>query len=126
MEDESSPATSEFSGDSEADSIPITPSTTFEFDDADDDAESSSGGSNEKNDADQRDERWMSWRSWLVEYASQSEHMEYDDEQREDGLLTQNIEENGSMPRVEKESMVAEERESNRLFWEACLADGYP
>ncbi|MFX9112481.1 hypothetical protein ABTN46_19405, partial [Acinetobacter baumannii] len=89
-------------------------------------AESSSGGCNEKNDGDQRDERWMSWRSWLIEYASQSEQMEHDDEQREGGLFAQNIEKDGSMPRVEEESMVAEEGESNRLFWEACLADGYP
>ncbi|XP_008812668.1 uncharacterized protein LOC103723514 [Phoenix dactylifera] len=126
MEDESSPATSEASGDSEADSVFIIPSTAFEFYD-DDDAESSSGGCEDENDGDRRDERWMSWRSWLLENASlQSEHMEYDDEQREDGLSTQDIEKDGTMPRVEKESMAKEEGESNRLFWEACLADEYP
>lgn len=119
----SPPAISEASGDSETDRSPITPPMIAGYDD--DDAESSSGSGGD--DAPPRDERWMSWRSWLIEYASRCKYTKFDDKQGKNKSSTQITEENGLKPVEEKKkSTVAEERESHRLFWEACLAHGYP
>ncbi|CAL9153825.1 unnamed protein product [Musa hybrid cultivar] len=110
-EDESSEGISEGSGDSDADAIAMAPSETMAYDS--DDAESCCGDGDDEGGAavgkGEVEERCVSWRCWLVERAPEYEVGKVDDRRG-----------------ANEPAAAASDAESARLFWEACLAHGYP
>ncbi|RRT46431.1 hypothetical protein B296_00040608 [Ensete ventricosum] len=122
-EDESSAGISEGSGDSDADAIAMAPSETMAYDS--DDAESCCGGGGDDDDEGgaafgkgEVEERCLSWRCWLVERAPEYPVGEVDDRRAAKGCSASVT--SGEPPAA------ASDAESSRLFWEACLAHGYP
>ncbi|KAH7654253.1 hypothetical protein IHE45_19G132000 [Dioscorea alata] len=118
------PAISEESADSEANSGWPFAGTDIVIDD-EDDAESCSGVTDHGMGEDQR---ILSWKSWLMEISPKYEqcnniNCDQDGHKGKDKGEGEVEGEDDGMSTMEE---LVDEKESNRLFWEACLAHGYP
>ncbi|RRT34684.1 hypothetical protein B296_00053004 [Ensete ventricosum] len=111
----------EVSGDSEVDdAMAIGIAAAYDSDDAE--SSSGCGGGDDEGGAAGReaDERCMSWSGWLAEYASQYEVV------ADVVVGCDQKGANGSASGVTGPEAAMADAESDRLFWEACLAHGYP